>query len=263
MVTDSTSPAAPSPDYVPFTITFNTGDQARAVCAPRHGDPDSILEALKLKHSPVIFIIGGAGLMDDESLSVTRGVIENGLARFAHERQVTIIDGGTAAGVMALMGMARKRAGYTFPLVGVAPLSQVEYPGWQHGEKKVALDSFHSHFVLTDGDHFSAESDMIAMLATAISRDRRLPALGMVINGGQIARQEVYMRSASGHMTFPLLVLEGSGRLADDLARAKAQGIFPEDVAEDFTEILRADVQFVAIHEGSDALRARLARYFA
>ena len=262
MVTYSASSAAAPPEYEPFTITFTTGDQARAVYVPRHGDPDSIMQTLGLKHGPVIFIIGGAGLMDDESLSVTRGVIENGLARFAQERQVTIIDGGTAAGVMALIGMARKRAGYTFPLVGVAPLSQIEYPGHTHDEKKVALDSFHSHFVLTEGDHFSAESDMIAMLATAISRDRRLPALGMVINGGQIARSEVYMRSASGHMIFPLMVLEGSGRLADDLARAKSQGVFPEDAEEDFTEILRSDVQFIAIAEGSDALRARLARQF-
>ena len=250
--------------YEPYTITFASGDQARAVRAPQHGDPASILHALGLKPSPVLFIIGGAGLMDNDSMSVTRSIVENGIARFAEERQLVVMDGGTAAGVMALIGMSRKRAGYTFPLVGVAPASRVEYPGQAGDEDDARLDSFHSHFVLTDGDDFGDESDMIAMLVTAISLDRRLGALGMVINGGQIARHEVYMRSASGEMVYPLLILDGSGRLADELAEAKRTGVMPDedDPDEPLSAILAGNVQFASIEDGSDALRTKLESYF-
>jgi hypothetical protein len=248
--------------YEPFTITFPTDDQARAVLTPRTGDPDSVLSALKLKAGPVMFIMGGAGLMDDDSLSATRGVVENGLARFAQEHQITVIDGGTASGVMALMGMARKRAGHTFPLVGVAPHAVVTYPGHVSSENTSVLDSFHTHFVLTDGDDFGAESDMIAMLATAISLDRRYPAMGLVINGGQIVRREVRARTVSGNMHFPILVLEGSGRFADDLAQAR-DGHYPEGETDDIREILASGVAFASIEAGSDAMRVTLAQYFA
>ncbi len=250
-------------EYQPFTITFDGGVQARAVYTPRFGDPGSILQGLSLKHSPVIFIIGGAGLMEEESVDQIRKMVENGLAKFAEERQVTIIDGGTAAGVMELIGEARQRSGYTFPLVGVAPFSQIEYPGHKLDTSKAILDKGHSHFVLTDGAEFGDESDMIAMLATALSYDRRLPALGLVINGGQITQREVYMRSASGQMVFPLLVLEGSGRFADELSEAARTRILPPDNADQFRQVLAADVQFIRVREGADALRERLVNYFA
>jgi hypothetical protein len=250
-------------EYQPFTITFDGGEQSRAVYTSRYGDPESILTALELKPSPIIFIIGGAGLMDDESVADIRQMVQDGLAAFAEERGATVIDGGTSAGVMELMGAARQRGGFTFPLVGVAPFSQVEYPGHKPETSKTTLDSGHSHFVLTDGDEFGVESDMIAMLSTALSHDRRLPAVGLVINGGQITQREVFMRSASGQMEFPLLVLEGSGRFADELAQAARTRILPPDHADQFRQILAADVRFIRVREGANALRSRLEAYFA
>jgi len=248
--------------YEPFTITFETGDQALAVRVPLYGDPESILSVLDLKSGPIIFIMGGAGLMEDDALQDTQNLIEEGLVRFADEGQITIIDGGTDSGVMAQIGAARKQSGATFPLVGVAPEAQVSYPGSGGGERAAQLDSSHTHFVLTDGDEFGDESHTIAMLATAISLDRRMSALGVVINGGQIVRHEVYLRSASGQMMFPILVLEGSGRFADELAEAKRTGVLPADSEEEFAAILSADVDFFPISEGAAAFRERLAHYF-
>jgi hypothetical protein len=250
-------------EYQPYNITFDGGAQARAVYTPRYGDPESVVQALGLKAAPTIFIIGGAGFMDDDSVEDIRRMVENGLARFAQDRRVNVIDGGTAAGVMELMGEARTRGSYTFPLIGVAPLSQVEYPGHKPPTSKATLDKAHSHFVLSEGDDFGDESDMIAMLTTALTHDRRLPALGLVINGGQIAQREVYLRSSSGQMVFPLLVLEGSGRFADELAQAASTRILPPDDADQFRQILAADVQFIRVREGADALRKRLDEYFA
>lgn len=250
-------------EYEPYEIQFDGGTQARAVYTPRYGDPESILNGLRLKHGPTLFVIGGAGFMEDESVDYIRKMVENGLTKFAEEHQMTVIDGGTAAGVMELIGEARQRAGYTFPLVGVAPLSQIEYPGHKLETSKAVLDKGHSHFVLTDGADFGDESDMIAMLTTALTYDRRLPALGLVINGGQITQREVYLRSASGQMVFPLLVLEGSGRFADELAEAARTRILPPNSADQFRQILAADVKFIRVREGAEALRTRLDEYFA
>jgi hypothetical protein len=254
------SDAAPS-HYLPFNIAFDSGEEALAVRVPLGSDVASIMGALKLHESPLIFIIGGAGLMNEAEMSATRSAIENALARFAHEQSLTIIDGGTAAGVMELMGMARKKAGYTFPLVGVAPHARVNYPG-HTTDSDTHLDSGHSHFILTDGEDFGAESDTIAMLSTAISRDQRLRALGLVINGGSISQQEVRARSSGDTMRFPLLVLEGSGRLADDLARAKRGGTVAAQDREDFEQILRGNIDFFDIKQGPQKLHERLTRFF-
>jgi hypothetical protein len=264
MLSSNPSESTAAAYYEPFTISFHDGESAKAVVVPRQGDPDSVLSALGLKPGPVIFIMGGAGFMEEESLRAIRSIVETGLAHFAEEHRVTVIDGGTATGVMAVMGTARRVSGYSFPLIGVAPHGQVEYPNHRlGGDDPVQLDVSHSHFVLVDGDEFGDESDMIAMLATAISRDRWLPALGLVINGGQIVRKEVYARSASNNMRFPLLVLAGSGRFADELARAKqsneiAEGSDPNEIEA----ILAGDVAFLSITEGAEGLHARLSEYF-
>jgi SLOG in TRPM, prokaryote len=255
------SGSAPKP-YHPFLIPFAGGDQARAVYAHRHGDARTVMSALGLQPGPVIFVIGGAALMDEESMSLTRTVIQTGLAQFAHAKNITVIDGGTASGAMALMGMARKRGHFTYPLVGVAPFARVKYPGHPAPEHDNPLDPFHTHFVLTSGEHFGDESDMIARMATVLSGERQFPALGLVINGGQISRREVYMRSSSGRMIFPLLVMEGTGRLADDLAKAKHEGIYPEGAEAEFKTILSGNVDFVSTKTGSEGLKERLSKTF-
>jgi SLOG in TRPM, prokaryote len=250
------------PHYMPFTIQFPSGNEALAVRAPELGDPESIRGALKLDYSPLLFIIGGAGLMEDTEMSATRAAIENALARVAQEQSLTVIDGGTAAGVMELMGAARKKDNYTFPLIGIAPNACVGYPGHEI-ESETHLDSGHSHFVLTDGDEFGDESDMIAMLATLLSRDQRLRALGLVINGGNISLHEVYARTSGSTMRFPLLVLEGSGRLADDLANAKRGESIKEEDREQFQEILRGNIDFLSIKQGPETLYQWLTHYFS
>ena len=60
-------------------------------------------------------------MMDAISLTTTRSLIEDGLARFLNDQHMNMIDGGTTSGAMLLIGVARHRRSYTFPLIGVAP----------------------------------------------------------------------------------------------------------------------------------------------
>jgi len=210
----------------PFPIQFLGGTTGQAVRVPLTANPAAVLAALGISHpSPAIAIMGGAGQMDAAALAAVRSTIEDGIVQFAAHHDLVVVDGGTASGTMALVGMARQRRGYTFPLIGVAPEGKVAYPGFANPAKEADLDPHHSQFVLVETDHWGGESALLAGIAAAAGREagRRQPVLGIVINGGSIVAQEAYDR-ATGLLRFPLLVMDGSGRFADELAAAYRTG---------------------------------------
>ncbi|MDZ4767381.1 MAG: hypothetical protein SGI73_22810 [Chloroflexota bacterium] len=265
------NPPSPPPAWG-FTITYASGRTLRAVRAQPDAPPEPVIDALGLSvPRPVMFLMSGAGKMDSEASQVTRASIEDGLARFAEARLVNVLDGGTTTGGMALIGLARFRRGYRFPLIGVAPESVVAYPGYDNPARQADIDAFHSHIVLTAGAQFGAESDLLLGLARAISGYGAQPALGVVVNGGAIVKHEVY-RCATGATLdgarLSLLVLEGSGRFADELAAAhKAREAGRNGTALLQDPVNRAileqgDVHFLSVSGGSESLRAWLENFY-
>jgi len=245
-----------------FVIPFEDGRAAFAIQVSRRFDPDAVGKALGFNEPrPTIYVTGGAGAMSPEDMATTRTVVEKGLARFAEERGVILIDGGTQAGIPVLLGDARQKYRYRFPLIGIAPLELVRYPGYENDNPSAnPLNTGHSHFVLTAGDEFGDESDMITQLTYALSGAGEKPALGILINGGKIAREEVYARTTSPELSFPLIVLEGTGRFADILASAFYAGHTEE--ADLQAIINKGRLQMVSVDDGPDALRVRLGVYF-
>lgn len=244
-----------------FTIEFPNGETPLAVRAANGISPEAAIDALKLVQPvPTIFISGGAGLMDRESMRITRSTVEDGLARFLDEQRVSLIDGGTTSGVMGLMGLARHQRGYTFPLIGVVPEAVVYYPGHDNPNKIADLDAYHSHFVLTGGAEFGTESEMIINLAHALSGEGACKTLGVIINGGEIVRKEAH-RVTTQSPRIPLLVLEGSGRFADELAAAYRAGKSDDPIIRDV--LVAGTLHVVPVSEGADYLRAWLTRFFA
>lgn len=245
-----------------FVIAFDDGRAAFAVHAPRRFDHQSVGKLLGFdRPRPTIYVTGGASAMSPEDMAATRTVVEKGLARFAEERGVVVIDGATHAGIPVLIGDGRAKNRYRFPLIGITPMELARYPGWDNDNPHAApLNTGHSHFVLTAGDEFGDESDMITLLTSALSGGGEQPALGILINGGKIAREEVYARTTSEELSFPLIVLEGTGRFADILARAFYAGHTEE--ADLQAIINKGRLQMVSVGDGPDALRARLGAYF-
>ncbi|MBW4437489.1 MAG: hypothetical protein KME04_10165 [Pleurocapsa minor GSE-CHR-MK-17-07R] len=241
-----------------FTISFPMGRKAKAVAVDRAADPTQTARTLGLDlRRPAMAVMGGAGLMTPEAAVLLRSIIEDGLTHFAQANNVTLVDGGTTTGVMGLIGTARARRGYTFPLVGVAPMRKIAFPGYDNPDKIADLDPNHTHFALTSGDDFGAESDMLAGLALAVA-DHDRPMLGVVINGGEIVKQEAHAR-ATGALRAPLLVLEGSGRLADVLAQARTQPTEDVQVRETLEQ---GSVHFVDISGGPERLIAWLESFY-
>jgi len=138
------------------------------------------------------------------------------LVPLIQELNVCIIDGGTDAGVMQMIGKARAAASATFPLIGVAPASKVAVPdtAFLTADRK-SVEPNHTHIFLTPGSHWGDESPWLSKIATTLAAST--PSLTLLINGGNVALTEV-AESVEAHR--PVIVIAGSGRLADEIAAA-------------------------------------------
>lgn len=263
----------------PFTLSFPGGHYAQALWLGPHHTLHQALDQLALERPrPTLVIVGGAGLMETASMQRLNVLFNEVLAPLAEDLGLTVIDGGTDAGVMQLMGQARHRLGGTFPLVGVLPQGQARLadspamaslkrqwsaPAMAPDGPSTAIDAprdasrnvsgclasdlsdtptpdfpecdlepHHTHFLLTPGQAWGSESLWISDLATTIAEPK--PALTLLVNGGKIATTDFHINLAAGR---PMLVLAGSGRLADEVAAALVADA--ADIPPDLREVIQ------------------------
>lgn len=255
----SSTQVSHAPEYgKPFTIAFDGGHTARAIRVNESTDSGHILRSLGVEPRPCIFISGGAGGMSDEDRNRVKAMIAE-VARFAQQREAVIIDGGTEAGIMQMVGEARQSDQHDFPLIGVAPLGKVAYPGYENPGQEASLEDGHSHFVLVEGDEWGDETTLIVNLLRAIRDGGRLPGMVILINGGSIALKEVHLATTQ-ELNLPTLVLEGSGRAADELSTAFRSGRTTRKILQAILE--GGDIELVGVIDGPDALRTRLQQRF-
>lgn len=197
-----------------FPIVFKNGQTAQVLNVEPEQDLASALVAVNLTEPrPVLVAIGGASLISDEDL---QRLFSEVLAPLAQELGLIVADGGTDAGVMQLMGQGREEISGTFPLVGVSPVGLVKLPNDENSSTElIDLESHHTHFFLVPGDQWGDESPWLARIASQIAGD--YPSVTVLINGGSIALVDA-RENLRVHR--PLVVIEGSGRLADEIAEA-------------------------------------------
>ncbi|WP_257461481.1 DUF4231 domain-containing protein [Archangium lipolyticum] len=199
-------------------IPFPNGNRAKWVRASPGEDPRALIHALDLpRPRALILLLGGANGLAPELNARLRQLLSRGVARCAVETGALILDGGTWSGVMALMGQGVAERGYRSLLVGVAPSQLVTWPGGPSGNgagERTPLDENHTHFVLVEGDTWGGETPTLYTLASALA-EGGIPVVVVLANGGDVARQEAL---AAVRHHWPLVVLQGSGRLADELS---------------------------------------------
>lgn len=243
----------------PFEIVFENGNTAKAVCIPVDSDPSQAVRALGfVEPQPVIFISGGASRMMDEDKWQTKRIIQ-AVAEFAEERDAVIVDGGTETGVMEMIGDVRHEVDYQFPLIGVSPLGKVSFPGYENPNEEAFLEDRHSHFILVDGDDWGIESKTILRLTDVISGEEQKPAVGILINGGQVALHEVYLASTR-ERRLSVIVVEGSGRSADDISTAVRSGKSTLRIVKAI--LAGGSIELVGTNEGPEAMISKLAKKF-
>jgi hypothetical protein len=199
-------------------IQFAGGKRALAVLAPARAGASELAQALDLPGSKVVILLaGGAGLMEQSDEARLQALFTEGLASAASALDALVIDGGTESGVMALMGQGVAQQEQKPVLLGVSPQGKVSYPGKTGGageEETGPLDPNHAYFVLVETDEWGGETGVMYGLGQFFSRGR--PSVAVLVNGGEIARNEVLYNVRQKR---PIIVIEGSGRLADDIAR--------------------------------------------
>jgi hypothetical protein len=208
------------------SITFENNRKATAAFPATNAKADDVVSALDVRnHKAVLLLIGGAGSLDARIKPQLTQLFARGIARAATNVDAAIIDGGTEAGVMKLMGQGVADCGFESPLIGVAPLQLISYPG-SNGPGETPLDHNHSHFVLVDGRTWGSETNVMFRVLSALTTNRR-PVMAVLAGGGETSKAET-LQAVRQHV--PLLVIDGSGGVADEIAAAwKARPALPED----------------------------------
>src|SRR6266536_2012337 len=236
------------------TLTFENGNRAVVIIAPRDANAKAILDALEIASpSAVILLFGGAAGLDDSRKAHLATLFAEGGAPVAAEVGALIIDGGTQSGVMAMMGEAVARSPGTCQLLGIAPKGKITHPeiaGASAISDSTPLEPNHSHFVLVESNEWGGETGKMLELARAFNA----PIVAILVNGGAIAADEALQSVRNG---WQLLVIEGSGRFADELSAAVRDGQVAESA--EASEIARSGrVTLFHVDDSAEKLRDEL-----
>lgn len=218
-------------------VTFPNGNRSQVIRPAAGTAPSAIAAALGMDYPrKLLLLFGGAARLGDADFGRLRPLFEDILVPAAESMGAIVLDGGTDSGVMRLMGEARAAAGAGFPLVGVAPAGVVAIPGrGQPDQDRIQLEPNHTHFMLIPGASWGDELPWVDGLAAQLSAGER--SVAVLINGGELARQDIERSLASGR---PAVVIAGTGRLADELAGdpERHELIIPVDLGEGTDRIL-------------------------
>jgi hypothetical protein len=205
------------------SVTFPEGQKAQIVEAPPWGDEAEIVDELGLeKGRPVVLLVGGADGFDQDvpQESELRNrllqLFGRGLLRTVDAGGAIILDGGTNAGVMALLGAAARNQPRPIDLLGVAPAGKVAAPDGSAAAANglTPLEPNHTHFVLVDSATWGGETSTLVDLAQAVADTR--PVVVVVVHGGEVTKDEL-VRSVRRH--WPVIVVTGFGGVADEIAK--------------------------------------------
>lgn len=214
-----------------FQLTFANGRTAQAIHLQQDADLPDALNQLGLEGSgPVLVVVGGASKLSDADRRRVQALFVKVLAPLAKDMKAFVVDGGTDAGIMKLMGEARTQIDAAFPLIGVAPIGLATLPNASSpvSDEASLLEPNHTHFALVPGSSWGDESPWIAKIASTLADFH--PSIVVLINGGEVTWRDASQNIQEGR---PVVVIAGSGRTADVLAavlRGKASDQRAEDL---------------------------------
>ena len=220
-------------------------------------DLPTALSALSLETKrPTLVLVGGASKLSPEDFKKVESLFFQVLAPLAQELGLTVVDGGTDAGIMRLIGNARAAIRGTFNLIGVAPLGLVDLPDQPAtGEDSAPLEEHHTHCILIPGNQWGDESPWIARVASTLAAGS--PSTAILINGGEVTWKDAQSNVA---VERTVVVIDGSGRTADILADA----IAGDDVTDQRAQPL-VDSGFLAcldLNQSVEQLRTHIRQLF-
>ena len=204
----------------PKQIRFSNGNSALA-CRDDGSEAGQLVAALGLEPDaagrPVLVVSGGADTLTGAQLDRAGELLGPAVPAATGLAGAAVVDGGTSAGVMAVIGAARARRPEAMPvLLGVAPEGLVSYPG-QSRDDGVPLDPQHTHFVLAGTSEWGGETALLISVAAGLAGPG--PVVMLLAGGGPVARTEVLAAVRRG---WPVFAVADTGGLADDILARRA-----------------------------------------
>ena len=192
--------------------TAGTGPRVRRLA---HPDADIRARALGLPRGrPVLAVFGSADTLDTELAATVLPVLRAVLAAAAGADAV-VVTAGADVGVTHLVGLAAESLDGRWPrLVGVAPSGRVAAEDAEPAEGEVRLNVNHDTAVLVPGSKWGEELPALFRAVDAVAGAKR-PALALLIGGDGLSRTALVDHLGRDR---PLLVLAGTGGLADEIA---------------------------------------------
>jgi hypothetical protein len=234
-------------------IFENNKNKALITKADSNDSAENIISTLQLRLSKpksIILIFGGAsGNLDtsDTSITILHQILDDVL-QYAADNDAIIIDGGTKSGIMEIVGQrASKIEQSKKPIIlGVAPAGLISlinstkqednYKNEGDNDRendKVLLDPNHSHFVLVEGDKWGDETIKLFEIASSLSTSD-IPIVALLAGGGRISKKEILFCI---NQNWPVIVIEKTGYLADEIASYKNQKQTFEKISLDANNI--------------------------
>ncbi|GAB3009274.1 hypothetical protein GCM10027184_79050 [Saccharothrix stipae] len=185
-----------------------------------HPDADIRARALGLPRGrPVLAVFGSADALDTGLAATVLPVLRAVLAAAARADAV-VVTAGADVGVTHLVGLAAESLDGRWPrLVGVAPSGRVAAEDAEPAEGEVRLNVNHDTAVVVPGSKWGEELPALFRAVDAVTGSKR-PALALLIGGGDVARAALVDHLGRDR---PLLVLAGTGALADEIALGEAR----------------------------------------
>lgn len=198
----------------PIRVSFSSGKEALATHIQYVEELPDALGAMGLQGGhPVLVLVGGASKVDGQDWQRLQTFFLEKLAPLVATLRATVVDGGTDAGVMQLMGQAHARLALPFPLIGVVVADKMALPV-ASSTQRTQPEPHHTHFVLVPGTHWGDESRWMSDIAHFLSASAA--SVTILVNGGETSWKDVEVSLAAGR---PVIVVEGSGRTADKIAK--------------------------------------------
>jgi hypothetical protein len=173
----------------------------------RESDIAGAVEALGLgRPRPVLVVVGGADSIGSAMMAELETLFVDELIPAIEGAGACVVDGGTHAGVMRVIGDARRLTSARFPLLGVVAEDVLGSRG------NAVLDSDHTHFMMVPGRHWGDESWWISAIASDICGSRG--SVTLLVGGGRIAIDDVINSQRAQR---EVVVVAGTGGLADQL----------------------------------------------
>lgn len=188
-----------------------------------------VLKALDVKeHEALILLFGGVDDIEEVDPRLEQ-LFLRGIADVAIKTGAIIVDGGTWVGAMGLMGKAYAHMNRHALMLSLAPRTKVNKSVTQRATNRTNLaqsDPNGARLVLLECDEWGCEIGKLFELADVIAE--RIPVVAILVNGGPSSTEGALLTLIR---EWPLVVIEGTGGLADKISECKRGNVSSDDRA--------------------------------